>query len=58
MKAIAEMKTDSERANKLEQRYNVGSECELTHCLIAQLVKASERNSMVVGSNPTQVNFL
>ena len=29
-----------------------------THGLIAQLVRASERNSMVVGSNPTQTNFL
>ena len=25
---------------------------------IAQLVRASERNSVVVGSNPTQANFL
>ena len=29
-----------------------------THGLIAQSVRASERNSVVVGSNPTQVNFL
>ena len=27
------------------------------HGLIAQLVRASERNSVVVGSNPTQANF-
>ena len=26
--------------------------------LIAQSVRASERNSVVVGSNPTQANFL
>ena len=29
-----------------------------THGLIAQLVRASEQNSVVVGSNPTQPNFL
>ena len=29
-----------------------------THGLIAQLVRASERSSVVVGSNPTQANFL
>ena len=29
-----------------------------THGLIAQSVRASERNSVVVGSNPTQANFL
>ena len=28
------------------------------HGLIAQSVRASERNSVVVGSNPTQANFL
>ena len=29
-----------------------------THVLIAQSVRASERNSVVGGSNPTQANFL
>ena len=29
-----------------------------THGLIAQSVRASARNSVVVGSNPTQANFL
>ena len=29
-----------------------------THGLIAQLVRASERNSVVVSSDPTQANFL
>ena len=29
-----------------------------THVLIAQLVRGSERNSVVVVSNPTQINFL
>ena len=29
-----------------------------THGLTAQSVRASERNSVVVGSNPTQTNFL
>ena len=28
-----------------------------THGLVAQSVRASERNSVVVGSNPTQANF-
>ena len=30
----------------------------LTHDLIAQSVGASERNSVVVGSDPTQANFV
>ena len=30
----------------------------LIYAYIAQLVRASERNSVVVGSNPTQANFL
>ena len=29
-----------------------------THYLMSQLVRASERNSVVVGSNPTKANFL
>ena len=29
-----------------------------THGLIAQSVRASEQSSLVVGSNPAQVNFL
>ena len=29
-----------------------------TNGQIAQLVRVSERNSVVVGSNPTQANFL
>ena len=29
-----------------------------THGLVAQSVRASERNSLVVGPNPTQANFL
>ena len=57
-KAIAKMKPDTEQTMKLEQLHKVGSEYELTHGLMAQSVKASEWNSVVVGSNPTQVNFL
>ena len=30
----------------------------LIYVYIAQLVRASERNSLVVGSNPTQASFL
>ena len=37
----------------LEWLYKIGSECELTHGLMAQSVRASERNSVIVGSNPT-----
>ena len=29
-----------------------------THDLIAQSVRMSERNSVIVGSNPTEANFL
>ena len=38
--------------------YKVGYGCELNHFLIAQSVRASERNSVVMGSNPTQAKFL
>ena len=47
-----------------EQRCNWSSCTKLalrvswTHGLISQSVRASERNSLVVGSNPTQANFL
>ena len=37
----------------------VGSECvQLTHDMIAQSVRESQRNLVVVGSIPTQANFL
>ena len=58
-KAMAKMKW--EHWNK---RWNWSSCTKLalnvswTHGLIAQSVRASERNSVVVGSNPTQANFL
>ena len=58
MKAIAEMKLDTEETMKLEQLYKVHSECELNSWPGAQSVRASERNSLVMGSNPTQANFL
>ena len=60
MKAIANMKSDSEQKHEI----GVTVECWLalsvssTHGLIAQLVGASERWSMVIDSNPTQANFL
>ena len=38
--------------------YKVGYECELNSWPIAQSFRASEQNSVVVGSNPTQANFL
>ena len=55
-KAIAEMKCDTGQTMKLEQLYQTASEC--THGLIAELVRASEWNSVVVGSNSALANFL
>ena len=58
MKAIAEMKLDTEQKMKLKQLYKAGSEWNLNSGLIGHSVRASEQNSVVVGSNPTQVHFL
>ena len=61
MKAIAEMKSDSEQIMKLEWLYQVGSECQLNwYDMVWELiqVRASERNSMILGSNPTSADFL
>ena len=58
-KAMAEMKRE-----QWTKRWNWSSSKRLTvsvqwaYGLIAQSVRASERNSVVVGSNPTQANFL
>ena len=58
-KVLAEMKSDSEQTMKLEWLYKVGSEWELNSWpLIPQLVRASERNSVVVVLNPILANFL
>ena len=40
------------------QTAEIKCDTEQTHGLIAQFVRESERNSVVVGSNPTQANFL
>ena len=40
------------------QTAEIKCDTEQTHGLIAQFVRESERNSVVVDSNPTQVNFL
>ena len=37
---------------------NLGLSGRWTHCLIAQSIRASEPNSVIVGSHPTQSNFL
>ena len=59
MKAIAKMKSNTEQTMTLDQLYKVGSECELiAHDLIAQSVRVSEENSVVMGSNLTDANFL
>ena len=47
MKAIAQMRSDTGQTMKLEWLYKVGPECELNS------IRASERNSVVVGSNKT-----
>ena len=46
------------KMGKIAELKIVGSECKLNHGLPAQLVRASERNSVVVDSNATQANFL
>ena len=41
--------------------YKVGYECDLNSWpdrSVGQSIRASERNSVVVGSNPAQANFL
>ena len=58
MKAIAKMKPDIEQTVKLESLYKVESVCKLNSWPIAQLVRACEWNSVVVGPNPIQANFL
>ena len=61
-KAKTEMKR--EHWTKRWKRWNWSSCTKLaltgtwTHGLIAHLVRVSERNSVVVGSNPTEANFL
>ena len=58
-KAMAEMKCEH-----WTKRWNCSSCTKLalctswTHSLIAQSIRASKRNSVVVGSSPTQANFL
>ena len=55
---MAEMKSDTEKMMKFDWLYKVGSECELNSWLDrAQLVRASERNSVVVGSNLLRLTF-
>ena len=58
-KAIAEMKCKhwTKRWN-WSSCTNMALSASWTHVLIAQSVRASEQNSVIVGSNPTQVNFL
>ena len=58
MKRLTEMKRDTEQTMKLEKLYKVVPGSSWSHGLIAQSVRASERNSVVVGSSPTQANFL
>ena len=57
MKAISEMKCDTEQTMKLEQLYKVVSEYELTHGLIAQSVRASEQDSVDVAQIPLRPTF-
>ena len=48
---------DTEQTMKLEWLYKVGSEWELNSWPDSSL-RACKRNSVVMGSNPTQANFL
>ena len=54
MKAIAEMKSDTEQTMKLDELYKVGSECDLN----LWPDRPVGWNSVVVASNFTQANFL
>ena len=61
MRARAQMKDDTKKEKKkknLSSCRKLGLSTSLTHDLIAQSIRASERNLVVVGSNPTQDNFL
>ena len=51
-----EISTLNERSNWSSWTKLALSAC-WTHGLITQLIRASERNSVVVGLNPTQANF-
>ena len=57
-KAMAEMKSNTEQVMKLEWLLKVGSDWSWTHGQRAQLVKFSEGNTVVLGLNTTQANFL
>ena len=60
-KAIAEMKHDFEQTMKLEYWGGCTKLALIASCtrdLITQSARASERNSVVMCSNPTQANFL
>ena len=55
------MKDDTKKEKKkifLSSCRKLGLSTSLTHDLIAQSIRASEQNLVVVGSNPTQDNFL
>ena len=60
MKAIAEKKSEikPKMIEKLNGCIELALSASSTHGLIAQLVQASEWNSVVDSSNPTQTNFL
>ena len=59
-KAIAGMKLDTEQMMKLEgyKKLKVALSVIWMHGKIAQLVRASEQNLVVLDSNTTQANFL
>lgn len=51
---MAEMKSETDQKMKFEYLHKVGSEAQ---GLIAQSIRASERNPVVLGSNPNLANF-
>ena len=57
-KAMAEMKSNTEQVMKLEWLLKAGSDWSWTHGQRAHLVKFSEGNTVVLGLNTTQANFL
>ena len=56
--AIAEMKPDSEPAKNWRSCKKLALSASWIYGLMAQSVRASGRNAVVVGSNPTQGNVL
>ena len=55
---MAEMKSDTEQTMKVDSCTKLALSASWSHDRIAQSVRASEGNSVFVGSNPIQSSFL